>query len=465
MVDRKQEVHERVASYKNDIVTGIRAIVAIESSAGEKSADMPFGKGPTQALHEALSQGVALGFETKNLDNFAGYAEIGNGDKIIGMLGHVDTVPLGLGWRHSPLGGEIEDGFIYGRGACDNKGACIALLYALKVVKDLGVKLNKRVRAVFGANEETGMLCMEHYREKEGDFEYAFAPDGVFPIAFGEKGIYTAFFTGDASTDNCVKLLDIYAGEAFNVVADRCDFLVFAGDQENSIKKAFDDYLKKNDLKGSFEKRAENLLFIIEGVAAHASRPETGVNAVSRAMAFLGEVITGSPFIDAYNECVGLGYYGAGCGVDVSDPYGRLTFNVGMIRMTGNEVKASMDIRYPVTIKDFTPHEQAIAQRLGKYGVRVDVSDHMPPLFHDPEKPFVKSLYEVYVDMTGDTDHPPFVMGGGTYSRKFEQSVTFGYQFPGEDNFIHAPDERIDIDKLLLSIEIMTHAILRLLKL
>ena len=465
MSDIKQKVHELISSYRDDIISGIRSIVAIESAAGEKSGDMPFGEGPAAALKEALLQGESLGFKTKNLDNFSGYAEIGSGDKIIGMLGHVDTVPVGPGWTRAPLGGEVADGFIYGRGVCDNKGACIASLYALKAVEELGVDVKKRVRAVFGANEETGMKCMEHYREKEGDFEYAFAPDGVFPVAFGEKGIYMAFFTGDVSSGCDVKLLDIFAGEAFNVVAPYCEFLVFPGDKEAGIKTAFGDYLAKNDLKGAFEKREENIFLRIEGMAAHASRPEEGLNAISHAMVFLSGIISGSPFIDAYNECVGLGYYGAGCGVDLSDPYGRLTFNVGMIRMTGSEVKASMDIRYPVTIKDFSPHEKSITDRFGKYGVRVDVSDHMPPLFHDPELPFVKSLYDVYTNMTGDIEHPPFVMGGGTYSRKFDQSVTFGYQFPGEDNFIHAVDERINIDNLLLSTEILTHAVLRLLEL
>ena len=56
---------------------------------------------------------------------------------------------------------------VYGRGTTDDKGPVIASLYAMKLIKDSGRPMNKRVRMIFGCNEETGSLCMKHYREVE----------------------------------------------------------------------------------------------------------------------------------------------------------------------------------------------------------------------------------------------------------------------------------------------------------
>ncbi len=52
------------------------------------------------------------------------------------LCGHCDTVGIAAGveWRHDPFGGEIEDGFIYGRGAADMKGALAAMIRAAGAV-------------------------------------------------------------------------------------------------------------------------------------------------------------------------------------------------------------------------------------------------------------------------------------------------------------------------------------------
>ncbi|HET9919550.1 MAG TPA: ArgE/DapE family deacylase [Ktedonobacteraceae bacterium] len=74
--------------------------------------------------------------------------------------GHIDVVPVGdpANWQHSPLGAELEDGRIYGRGACDMKGGLMAALYALKAIKDSGVPLagSLLIESVIG--EEDGGL-------------------------------------------------------------------------------------------------------------------------------------------------------------------------------------------------------------------------------------------------------------------------------------------------------------------
>ena len=50
-----------------------------------------------------------------------GWIEYGEGEEMVGVLGHVDIVPLGEGWNYDPLGCEVHDGKMFGRGVLDDK--------------------------------------------------------------------------------------------------------------------------------------------------------------------------------------------------------------------------------------------------------------------------------------------------------------------------------------------------------
>jgi succinyl-diaminopimelate desuccinylase len=91
----------------------------------------PADAGAQDVLAEALA---ALGFtihrlrfgETENL-----YARLGTGSPHLCFAGHTDVVPPGAGWRHDPFGGVVEEGVLYGRGACDMKAAIAAFVAAV----------------------------------------------------------------------------------------------------------------------------------------------------------------------------------------------------------------------------------------------------------------------------------------------------------------------------------------------
>ena len=63
----------------------------------------------------------------------------------------------------------------------------IASLYAMKLVREAGIPLNKRIRVIMGCAEETGSQCMEHYMQVEEPVTVGFTPDGAFPGIYGEK--------------------------------------------------------------------------------------------------------------------------------------------------------------------------------------------------------------------------------------------------------------------------------------
>jgi predicted dipeptidase len=176
---------------KDYLINSTQELVMIKSVNDEPKTGAPFGEGPAQALDKALEIARGLGFNTTNLDGYIGYAEYGQGTDYVGVLAHVDVVAEGNGWKYPPFGAEIHDGKMYGRGTIDDKGPAMAAIYALKAVRDSKLPLTKRVRVIFGSDEETGTADVEYYLEREEPPISGFTPDANFPAIYAEKGILT----------------------------------------------------------------------------------------------------------------------------------------------------------------------------------------------------------------------------------------------------------------------------------
>lgn len=173
------------------LIAALQQLVAIESVRGEAQPEAPYGPGPKQALEHVLALAEQLGFQTVQLANKIGYAQYGADrpdGRYFGVFGHVDVVELGQGWQHAPLGGEIEDGTIYGRGVLDNKGPILANLFALAAIKECGIIPQIPIRIVFGTNEETGFGCVQHYVATQSPPLFGWTPDCKWPVVYGERG-------------------------------------------------------------------------------------------------------------------------------------------------------------------------------------------------------------------------------------------------------------------------------------
>ena len=182
------DIKEKIHATTEELLSNMERLVAIDSQLGTPAEGMPFGEGPAKVLHEALQIADELGFKTVNLDNYCGYAEMGEGEEIVGIAGHLDIVPAGGDWTYDPFKLTREGDYVYGRGTTDDKGPVMEALYAMKLLRDSGVKLNKRVRLIMGCNEENGSRCMEHYNEVAEELSCGFTPDANFPCIHGEKG-------------------------------------------------------------------------------------------------------------------------------------------------------------------------------------------------------------------------------------------------------------------------------------
>ena len=69
---------------------------------------------------------------------------------------HIDTVPFGSGWKFNPIGGQIHQGRIYGRGASDDKGNCACGMEVMRSLVEDGVRLKRDIIFAATVDEETG---------------------------------------------------------------------------------------------------------------------------------------------------------------------------------------------------------------------------------------------------------------------------------------------------------------------
>ncbi|OPZ67631.1 MAG: Beta-Ala-Xaa dipeptidase [Firmicutes bacterium ADurb.Bin467] len=127
------------------------------------------------------------------------------------------------------------------------------------------------------------------------------------------------------------------------------------------------------------------------------------------------------------------------------------------MRYDGSHLTAQLDIRYPLSASEEKLCGQ-IAMAMSQARVAITrLYGHAP--HHVPaDHRLVRGLIKAYSDVTGKKGYA-FAIGGGTYSRCMPDTVAFGPSFPGDIDTCHMPDENFSLEKMMLSIRIMAHAI------
>ena len=197
------------------------------------------------------------------------------------------------------------------------------------------------------------------------------------------------------------------------------------------------------------------------GKSAHGSTPELGLNSGVIALGVLGEVYNNPMLTLLCNEYSNVNGKNMHVYCESKD-MGKTTFNVGIIDYENGHFKMVVNFRHPENCDVDKTMEKI--QECSPLLIRED--SRAPYLYFDPEKTdFIKKLYEVYVEETGDTKNKPMAIGGGTYAKEAKNTVAFGSCFPGKVDHIHEENEKIDLDDFYSSIPIYAHAIYALGKL
>lgn len=423
------------------------------------SEGAPFGKGVREAFDYILAEAEKDGFAYVDDEGYACHIDYGSGETILGILGHVDVVPEGEGWSFPPFSGEVANGKIYGRGSQDDKGPVVAAYFGMKIIKELGLPVSKKIRMILGGNEERDWKCVDHYFKNYPRPDFGFTPDGDFPLVYAEKEIQMYEFTGKYSEGS---ILSFKSGTAPNSVPDHATAVVNLPLEK--IQAPFAAFLAENKLQGSLEKKGDTLQLDIKGVSAHGSTPEVGVNAAVYLMQFLKQQATNamiSHFADVFAD-----YYGGGMGISFEDPKtGRLTANLGIVEYENGVYRFVLDSRYPMSID-----REAMKDNIKEKTTGLAWPSEMKELafkkgiYLDLESDLIQTLHKAYVDHTGDTKTKPYAIGGGTYARATDNVACFGMSFPYSDRLFHQKDEAVSIEEFVLATAIYAQAIYDLAK-
>ena len=463
-----------VESMKNDIIKNTQELVKIKSVERSPEPGAPFGAEIRKCLDRTLEMCKDLGFEVENFDGFAGHAEYGEGEDIVGILVHVDVVPEGSGWSHDPYAGEIVDGKIFGRGTIDDKGPAVTAIYGLKAVMESGVKFNRRVRIIVGCDEESGRwACMKHYFKHAEMPICGFSPDADFPIINSEMGILIfnlqkEFEKNEESCCGGLRIKRMQGGNKVNMVPDYCECeLEMNKDFAERIQKTVDYMKDKLNAKLELEIDGSKCIIKSYGLSAHGSTPDKGINAISQLISCICKlplcVSEQTAYINFLDEHIGMKVDGSSFGIAMSDDIsGKLVFNLGTIDVSEEKGSIGINIRYPVT-KTRNDVYDVIKQKIAVSGIRLVEGDGKDPLYVPEDNFMIKALQKVYEEVTGEKAEL-ISIGGGTYARAIKNAVAFGPLFPGKEETAHQKDEYIEIEDLIKSTKIYAEAIYELVK-
>lgn len=454
MINFKQEVEAR----KEQLIKDIETLCAIPSVYDEKTIgeNQPYGKACRDALDAMLEIGRRDGFVVHDEDGYAGHIDIGDQEESFGILGHLDVVPVNeVGWDSDPFQVVTLDGKLFGRGVADDKGPLIAGYYAAKIINDLNLPVKKKIRVIFGCDEERGSSCVKHYFEHNPYPSMGFTPDAEFPVVYGEKGMVTFHISGDVKKDGLVALV---AGNRANIVPEECEAIVEGNYKQ--YEDSFNEFLIKNKFTGTIEEEGNCTKLVLKGKSAHASLPEEGINSVVLLATYLDSVINNEfvHFIATYlND-----YYGKGLRINHEGSMGKLTMNLGVVKYVKEHGEITLDLRCPHEI-DLAKMCDDVKELCNSMSLDCTSETHQP-LYVDPNSELIQKLHQAYVEVSGDTESKPQAIGGGTYAKSMPNCVAFGCEFKDEDNAIHGNNENIKIDSLLKSTEIFAKAIYDLIK-
>ena len=206
-------------------------------------------------------------------------------------------------------------------------------------------------------------------------------------------------------------------------------------------------------------KEEEGKIFVsAQGVAAHASTPEAGANAVTAMVEFLA----GLPMADSegFSKLCAVSrifphgdWAGKAAGIQMADEIsGPLTIAFSVFEYSLTGLTGMFDSRVSLCANDQNMRD-VLVKAFGETGMVLG-NLRMRPGHHVPaDSPFIQTLLRSYERYTGK-EGKCIAIGGGTYTHNLQNGVAFGCADLDVDNHMHGADEFAVIDQLILSAKI-----------
>lgn len=445
------DLHELIKSYEPQMINMLEKLISVPSVKSEAVGNKPYGEKCAEVLKLMLEIAGSYGFRTVNHENYIGEITYPNNKPTkLGILCHLDVVPASGkdGW--TPFKAVVDSEKIVGRGAIDDKGPAVSVLFALKAVKELGIELDRNVKFIVGCDEENGSSDIVYYKKNVGAMpENVFTPDGNFPVINIEKGMQRVKFEKKLRLENIVSFK---GGEVVNAVPSNAVAVIkgVSGLHES-------DGITFSATEDGWEIRCK-------GTPAHASTPD-GDNAITKLVEYLRKLELSEADRTFLNSLINVFPHnqtdGLALGIKTCDEKsGALTCVFSLAAVENNFFSGMADIRFPVSSTEDEIF-QGFSSALKDFDTTLIMS--CPPHCTDENSEFVRKLIASYEKVTGLKGYCQAI-GGGTYVHDIEGGVAFGAEYPDENCLMHSKGEFITRKNLLLNAEIFADAIISVCK-
>ncbi len=449
----------------SEMIRDLSRLVAIPSVRSEAKPGMPFGEGPAKALELMLSMAESYGFTVKDHEGYVGTIDLDPSlPTTLAILCHLDVVPAGTGWKTPPFAMMTSGGKMYGRGVTDDKGPAIAVLYAMRAIKECKIPISQNIRFIVGTDEESGSSDLAYYKKKEALPPRVFTPDAEYPLINIEKGRVRGDFKTPVFGGGERSILSAFGGTVINAVPE----LAYATVKGFALNALYEAAAKLPKLGFDFKKNPDETYTVtVTGTGAHASTPELGNNAITGLCTFLSTLDTDDGTAGAFARLADAYAYGDAYGASLGiaekdDVSGALTTVFSIMSYAGKDICGKFDCRYPVC-DDLESIKKKFKTRFAAFGIELTSIDGVEPHKVDADTEFVETLLSVYREATGALG-APIAIGGGTYVHEIEGGVAFGAEFPGEQNNVHGAGECLSTASFRKNAVIFAEAISRLCK-
>lgn len=444
-------------AYFEDLLAELKALVRIPSVRDEATAssEAPYGQEIRRALDYMIALAQAEGLTVQNYANEAIAIDLPGQLATpyrIDVVSHLDVVQAGSHWTRPAFEAVEEDGKLYGRGVNDMKRSCLLVFYAMKIIQDYKIPLRNQLRLVYGSDEETEMLDLEPYLRQAGQPDFAFTPDGVFPVCVGEFGAITWEFRHELAGYGPV--LELSGGEGANVVPSQAQARL-AGDYQELLQT----YLDQKDWPGQVSYQDGETHLRLDGKGAHASEPQLGINAISRLFQTLGEALD----LESFSE-LGRTFSpsdGSGVGIAYASPeMGALTFNLGQVDFRAQSaIKLAVDCRFPNG-----SHSDELKQKIQSLlpDWQIQASFDVPVTLEDADRPAIQILSKTFAQHFPEESQTPLIGKAVSYSKKVGNCISFGANFQQDPEVAHQADEYVEIDSLIPLLKLYTESLIKL---
>jgi predicted dipeptidase len=436
---------------------------------------------------EALAADFGLNF--RNVDNRIYEITLPGGtEELVAFHAHADVVPanaadwvLDDGTQLDPFTLTEIDDRLYGRGAEDNKNGIVAVMYAMRVIAQENLPLQRHLRLLVDTTEETTGEAMPYYLERNPMPDFNIALDGGYPVIIAEKGYGTllARFPYRAAVGEGAELIHLTGGLAGNQIPGAARAILISAEPARlaqRLEQLGSNYVAANgaDFSISTTALADRVELRVTGVSAHSSEPWTGVNPVARLFDFIYESglvlpIKNNHLTDAILYAVsnfGLDYTGRQLGIDFSDDFmGPLTASLTFVQVDNNGMQLITNLRVPKG-RDIAELQQDIKNRMAEWSLLSNMTLDIElsiaePMFRNPEGQWIQTLLDV---ATENLDLPREFMSsdGATSIHDLPNGVQFGLAMPGLKYTGHNDNEFKTVEQFDLDLQIVTEMMARI---